>query len=200
MKFINKNRLRKTYAAFFICIPLLLTTALVKVDCPVCDGVGSVNNNVGMENVEITGVQATELGVVRNACGMFLMYNYAVTLEIENSGDETQTGWIVLYLIDYLAGKPLDTQYTVVEIPGKKSWEVFYKVWFLSGTDEPRRTEVKAEVFEGYVPCNSCDGRGKVSLNEWPIANALKDKFIQLQQIEKPWAPPEWPVDDENNY
>jgi len=195
MRLFSKNRLQKKYAAFFVTIPLLLATALVQIKCPVCDGAGSVNNNVVMDNVQIKGVKATELRVLRNTCGLFLMYNYSVTLEIENSGPDTATGWVLLYLIDYLAGQPLDKQYTVVEIPGTKSWEVTYNVMFLSGTDEPRRTEVKAEVFKGQAPCSTCNNSGKVSLNTWPIVNNLKEKFIQLEQIDKPWSVPPWPVD-----
>ena len=185
---------RKTHVAFFITIPLLMATAMAGVDCPVCNGDGSVSNNVAMEQVQITGTEAVELGVKRNTCGMFLMYNYSVKLSIENNGPETATGWVMLYLIDYTEGKRLDTQYTVVEIPGNKSWEISYIVWFVSGHDEPVRTEVLADIFTGQVPCATCDGSGEISLNAWPIASSLKEKFIQLEQIEKPWSVPPWPV------
>lgn len=195
MKAFTGYRLQKKYAAFFVAIPLLLATALVDVNCPVCGGDGYVSNNVAMESVKIADVEAVELGILRNTCGLFLMYNYSVTLSIENSGADTARGWIQLYLIDFTEGKRLDTQYTVIEIPGKTSWQVSYGVWFVSGTDQPRKTEVMAEVFTGQVPCDTCNGSGKVSLNAWPIVNSLKERFVQLKQIEKPWSVPPWPVD-----
>ena len=194
MSFV-RYRPNKKHIAFFAVVPLLVITALVNAGCPVCDGDGSVNSNPAMLNVQITDVKAVELGIVRNTCGLFLMYNYSITLSIENSGPDTATGWILLHLIDYYAGKPLDKQYAVVEIPGKQSWEVTYRGCFLSGTDEPRRTEVAAEVLNGEVPCETCNGTGKVALNAWPLVNSLQQRLKQLAQIEKPWAIPPWPVD-----
>ncbi len=195
MRALLKPRLQKKYAAFLFVVPLLVLTAMVEVSCPVCGGSGKVNNNQAMESVQISHVQAKELGVKRNTCGLFLVYSYQVIISLENAGPGTATGWLLLYLIDYAAGKPMDRQYTVVEIAGKTSVDVTYNVLFLSGTDEPRRTEVRAEVFQGEVPCQSCNGKGRVPLNAWPIVNGLKEKFIQLQQIEKPWSVPPWPID-----
>jgi hypothetical protein len=192
-----KYKLNNKHFAIFAVVPLLVVTALVNVNCPVCTGKGSVSSNLAMENVKITDVEAVELGIMRNSCGMFLMYNYSITLSIENSGPDTATGWLLLHLIDYYAGKPLDRQYTVAEIPGNKSLKLTYRVWFLSGTDEPRKTEVDAEVVNGDVPCETCKGTGRVPLNTWPLVNSLKGKFIQLAQIETPWAIPPWPIDIE---
>ena len=188
-------KLQKKHAAFFVTIPLLLTTAMINTGCPVCGGDGTISNNVAMESLKVTYVTAKELAIKRNTCGLFLMYNYDVKLSIENSGDADARGWIQLYLIDYKEGKKLDTQYTVVEIPAKTSWEVSYGVWFVSGTDQPQKTEVMADVFTGQVPCDSCGGKGKVTLNVWPIAKNLKERFIQTAQVEKPWDVPPWPVD-----
>jgi hypothetical protein len=192
---LSKYQLNKKHFAFFALVPLLVVTALVKGNCPVCEGTGTVNSNLAMANVKITKVEAVELGVVRNSCGMFLMYNYNLTISIENSGPETATGWLLLHLIDYYAGKPLDRQYSVAEVPGNKSLKITYRVSFMSGTDEPRRTEVAAEVLNGDVPCETCRGTGKVPLNTWPLVNSLKESFVQLAQIETPWAIPPWPID-----
>ena len=191
-------RFQKKYAAFLLVVPLLLATAIVDIDCPVCSGRGTVSNNVSMENVKITHVEATKLGVLQHTCGMFLMYSYNVKLSIENSGPDDAAGWIMLYLIDYGVGKRLDIQYKVVEITGNTSWEVSYGVWFIIGTDQPQKTEVMADVFTGKVPCKSCGGSGRVSINVWPVVRSLEDRFIQLDQITKPWSVPEWPVDLES--
>jgi hypothetical protein len=188
-------KLQKKHTAFFVAIPLLLTTAVLDTNCPVCGGDGSVSNNVAMESLKVTRVEAKEIGIKRNTCGLFLMYNYEVKISIENSGTTDARGWVQLYLIDYKEGKRLDTQYTVVEIPRQTSWEVSYGVWFISGTDQPQKTEVMADVFTGQVPCDSCGGKGKVTLNVWPIAKTMKEKFIQTAQVEKPWDVPPWPVD-----
>ena len=197
MKLIPKFKLQKKYIAFLTVVPLLVATAIINVDCPVCNGQGFVLSTPGMDKVRITDIESEEKAIYRNACDMFLMYNYDITLSIENSGPDEAVGWIKMVLIDFVDGKPLDSQYTVVEILGEASVNLLYNVWFSTGLDEPRRTEVDAVVLTGEVPDVTCNGTGKVPLNSWPVINSLKNRIREMEEVEKPWAPPIWPIDDE---
>jgi hypothetical protein len=197
MRILSGMKFQKKYIAFFAIVPLIAATAIITVPCPVCEGTGFVSSNPEMDNVQITDIQSKEGPVVRDACGMFLIYNFEVTLSVENDGPDTATGWLLMYLIDFKDGKVIDQQYTVIEIPGSASWDVTYEISFQAGHDQPRRTEVQAKLITGEVPCETCNATGRVSINTWPVVNALKDNFLQLHHAEKPWAPPSWPVDDE---
>jgi len=193
-------RFQKKYLAFFTVVPLLIVTSFVSVDCPVCDGTGSVTNSLGMENVIIKDVGSQEIGTMYHACGLFLMYGYQVSLTLENKGDQDAIGWLKMVLIDFEEGKPQDNQYTVVEVPANSAWEYQYSVWFQSNHDKKKITEVKTAILTGEVPDETCDGTGKVPINQYPLVTNLESKFKQLYVAEVPWAPPEqweW-ADDED--
>lgn len=199
MKISLKPKMRGRTVAFLTIVPLLVATSLAKVDCPVCGGQGSVISFPSMENVRITRVESEVGQIRRDACGIYLMYNYNIKLSIDNSGAETATGWIKLVLIDFKDGRPLDSQYTVVEIPGRMSLDVEYNVWFRSGRDDAARTEVAAEVLLGSAPDKACNGTEKVALNSWPLASSFKDRFKELGRAEKPFAPPIQPYNPEGH-
>jgi hypothetical protein len=153
-----------------------------------------------MENVKIASIESKEIGTMYHMCGMFLMYGYEVDITLENQGDQDAIGWIKLVLVDFAKGTPEDNRYTVVEVPAKSAWEFHFSVWFSSNHDQKRVTEVKAAVLTGEVPDDTCDGTGKVALNQLPLINNLKDQFQQLYVAEVPWVPPsfwEW-YDDED--
>jgi len=200
MKLPVRFRFQKKYLAFFTVVPLLLVTTFVDVDCPVCDGTGFVTNSLGMENVKIVDIESQEIGTMYHACGLFLMYGYEVSITLENQGDQDATGWLKMVLIDFEEGKPQDNQYTVVEVPANSAWEFKYSLWFQSNHDERKVTEVQAAILTGEVPDETCDGTGKVALNQYPLVSNLKNQFQQLYVAEVPWAPPqlwEWANDED---
>lgn len=193
MRLPIKFHFQKKYIAFFAIVPLLTTTALVKVNCPVCEGNGYVFSTPGIENVRLINVDSQEKSVLRDACGMFIMYNYDVMLSLMNDGSDTAVGWVKMVLIDFSEGKVLDTQYTVVEVAGGTSLDVAYNIWFKTGLDEPLKTEVNALVLHGEVPDITCDGTGKISINTWFLVKNLKNSFQEMSRVEKP-IPPILPI------
>lgn len=200
MKLPVRFRFQKKYLAFFTVVPLLLVTTFIDVDCPVCEGIGIVSNSLGMENVKIVDVESEEIGTFYHACGMFLMYGYETKITLENKGGQDAVGWLKMVLIDFAEGTPEDFQYTVVEVPAGSIWEFQFKMWFQSNHDKKRVTEVKAAILTGEVPDTTCNGTGKIALNQYPLINNLKDQFQQTYKAEVPWAPPadwEW-YDDED--
>lgn len=183
-------RFQKKYVAFLTVVPLLVVTALVNVECPVCEGDGVVSSGYNMEQVRIVDIQSKEGAVFRPSCDMFLMYEYDVVLSLSNDASEEAVGWIKMVLVDFSEGKPLASQYTVVEIPGRTTLEIGYNLWFNTGLDEPLKTEVKAEVITGEIEDVTCNGTGKVSLNSLPLISSLEGKLKETARVEKPFAPP----------
>ena len=198
MKLPTKFKFQKKYLAFFTLVPLLVVTTLFQVECPVCNGTGYMSSNPSMENVRLVDVESEEVATMYHACGMFLMYKYDVKLTLENMGDETAIGWLKMILIDFVEGKPIDTRYTVVEVPKQTSWIIEYSVWFQSNHDEKKVTEVATSILTGEIPDETCNASGKIPINTWPLVNNLKDKFQKIVQIEVPWVPPEEWFDDED--
>ena len=190
MVLFKRFRLQKKYVAFLTVVPLLISTALINVTCPVCQGEGSVLSTPGMEKVELTRIESEEIEVLRDACGMYLLYHYEITMVFRNNGFEDATGYVKLVLIDFTEGKPLDKQYTVLDFPAETAIDVAYNVWFRAGLNEPQKTEVAAEVLTGDIPDETCNGTGTVPINTWFIASSLQDSFRELARIEKPFLPP----------
>ena len=191
---IRKNlrfaRFQKKYFAFLLIVPLLTITAIIRTDCPVCGGDGVINAMPAMENVKLVNSESLEIDKLRDACSSFLMYNYDIKLSLTNDGGDTAIGFLKLILLDFTEGKVLDTQYTVIEIPGETSLDVDYNVWFETGLDKELQTVVNATVLTGEVPCTTCNGTGKISLNTWPLVNQLKSSFQELNRAEKPFVSP----------
>lgn len=183
-------RFQKKYVAFLTVVPLLVVTALVNVDCPVCEGDGLVISGYNMEQVRLVDIQSKEEAILRHSCDMFLMYEYTIWLSLSNDAYEEAVGWIKMVLVDFSEGKPLGSQYTVVEIPGRTTLDIGYNVWFNTGLDEPLKTEVRAEVITGEIEDATCNGTGRVSLNSLPLISSLEGKLKETARVEKPFAPP----------
>ncbi len=195
--FIKRPWFQKKYIAFFAVVPLLMASAIVKVDDPVCDGTGVVSALPGMENVRIIHTESTERNIIRDTCGAYLVYGYDITIAAENTGPEAVAGWVKLTLIDFVRGKALNTQYIILEIDGNTTVDTIYTVWFTTGLNEKEVTEIQAELVLTDLPDPTCDGTGKISLNTYFLVKFQKESLKKLSQIPRPEAPPEMPFDDE---
>jgi len=157
-------------------------------------------NSLGMENVQIVAIESKEIGTIYHACGMFIMYGYELKISLRNQADQDAVGWLKIVLVDFVQSTPQDHQYTVVEVPARSTQEFMFMFWFSSNHDQPKVTEVKAAVLTGEVPDETCGATGKVAMNQYPLANSLKEKFKQLYVAEVPWVPPqawEWANDED---
>jgi hypothetical protein len=189
----TKFKLQKKHLAFFTVVPLLAATALIQVPCPVCGGSGNVSST-GMDTVQVTNLTSHEIARFSAGCDTYRVYEYDITLTLENSGDHDAGGYINLVLVDYFTGKILDTQFTVVEVPAQTSVEHTSTTYFQMSVsiDMPDRTEIKADVLTSDVECKACDGTGKVAMNSWALSRTMRDTFIASQRVETPYTPPLW--------
>ena len=188
--FKSLPKLQKKHLAFFTIVPLLLTTALLKVPCPVCEGKGTVSNT-GMNNVRVIDVASTIQDIyVMDTCLNYRIYEVDVTVTLQNdSSKQGARGFVRLVLIDNTRGKMLDDQIVVAEVPAEKAVETSYSVYFLTLIDDPIGARVDAAVLNGDVPDQVCSGTGKVALNSWPFYNATLDRLIEVQRIEANFQP-----------
>jgi hypothetical protein len=189
----NKHRLPKKYVAFFAIVPLLLTTGLIQVECPVCEGSGYVSGARGMEDVVVIETESHKklVNSDMNMCGMFVMYLYDVKLTVANEGAEDTYGYVKLTLIDLKEGKVVDNQYVILEIPAATSLELSFTVWFKS--QEYFRLlldEVRGEVVIDEVLDMTCNGNGRLPLNAWLVATGLKDTLFELGRESVQYEPP----------
>jgi hypothetical protein len=176
---------QKKYIAFFTVVPLLLTTALVRVPCPVCHGTGTISNT-GMGQVELFGITSNIKSMyVVEGCFNYRIYEVDVTVTLQNNGDDQDAkGFVRLALIDDKQGKMLDDQIVVAEVPMLTRIETTYSVVFLTLIDDPLGARVDARVLSGEVPDQVCGGSGSVSLNSWPFYNITLDRLVAVQRME----------------
>ena len=40
------------------------------------------------------------------------------------------------------------------------------------------------------IPCEACNGSGRVALNSWPLLTGMKDTLRRAQQVVTPFEPP----------
>ena len=184
------NRLQKKYIAFLAVVPLLTISALIKVDCPICNGTGNISSEQNWENVRLIEYKHKEGYVARNACELFILYKYDVTFVLANDGSETSKGWVKLVLKEYKKARIMDIQYLMAECPGETTIESTYIVWFMTGLDVPNETEVHVELVTGEIPDEICDGTGKVPLNTWFVIKFMKDRFRETLREQHEFRPP----------
>jgi hypothetical protein len=188
MKFSRKLSLK--YIAFFTVVPVLIITAWVNVECPICEGSGSIVSMPAMENIEILDMQSEEIETARDACGVYLVYNYNVSFSLFNGGKEDAEGWLKMNLRELVHNNILDTQYVAINIPGETLYNVTYNIWFGSGLELSEKTIVEGEVVIGEMPDLVCDGKGNISLNSFLLVNGLKESFNRIVKEEVEFRPP----------
>lgn len=187
---LGRFRFQKKYVAFIVVVPLLMLTSLLQIECPVCQGQGSISSSPAMENVELVQIEEVEAYVLRDVCEMYILFRYDVILTLKNNGPEAAEGWIKMILRDTSKSTPMDIQYITIEIPGETFIESIYTVWFQSGLDLEGMTEIHGEVVTGEIPDVTCNGTGKVSLNSWLVVKGLKESFQETIRTIKEFKPP----------
>ena len=192
MAYLKGFRFQNKYIAFLTVVPLLVVTALVNVDCPICHGQGSVNSLPSMENVQIVESKSKEKYVTRDTCGLYNLYQYDIILSLVNVGRDTAEGWLKMTLKDTLNDKVLDAQYVAIEILGETLLDATYTVWFGSGLDQSEQTAVDVKVVVGAVPDIVCNGTGKIPLNTLFFVNGLKDTLDDIVRVEHAYKPPKF--------
>jgi hypothetical protein len=193
----QKYRFQKKYLAFFTIAPLLLTTAIFRAPCPVCNGTGLISST-GMDKVTVRYVEMEEMTTFLTGCDAFRIYPYHIIVTLENEGDADAGGYMSFTLVNQNTGQIMDQQYGIAEVPAMTSTTLEFVEYFqISVTvDMPDLTGVNAKVLRGDVGCLACGGQdtvpgtGRVPLNAWPVINANRQNFEDTVHVSKPFLPP----------
>ncbi len=186
----HKFVMKKSYTAFFSVVILMLSTAMIRVPCPVCHGTGVMSTSVGLENVTLENTENSLLYHVADFCLAYSLFQYSVKLVTFNTGDSLARGWVKVVLKGYYKSDVLDVRYISIEIPPLSSVEDSYIVYFITPFDVPDATRVDAELEEGDVPCLACESDGSLPLNTWPLVNSLRSSYEKLARTEHEFVPP----------
>jgi hypothetical protein len=131
------TKIKKSYMAFLVGVLFFVTTACVKVPCPVCGGTGMISASVGMENVLILSNDYDLQYFNADFCFGYTLYKYAITLTLTNSGSGIAKGWIKAMLNVQGTARTLDIKYIGVEIPEQSTVSDTFEVWFTTAFDNP---------------------------------------------------------------
>ncbi len=190
---LMRRHLTASVLAFFTITPLLLVTALIRVPCPVCGGSGTVSNLPGMEGVRVLESSFKLLEREKDACGVYTVWRYALTLRLLNEGDVPAKGWLKASLLDTTkpaGNNEVDAQYLAVDMPPQAVFTSEYSVVFGTGLDEPGKTDVKVEPLLGEVPDVACGGSGRVALNALPFVSSVRTHLQEIARAESEYHPP----------
>lgn len=204
MALFIKHRFSKRCIAFLVVFPLLIVTSLVNVECPVCQGTGSVSYPLGMEKVKIISVYSEclplsedmrlmgEMNVEMHQFDALVMVPFHVELSVVNNGADEVKGYIKLTLV-YHAGNTITTenpQYVTLDIHGGATLGLIYDIpygvksaWFQSTETEDllrQQTSIDAELVINDAPDVICNGTGKIPLSSWLLVNAFKGRLLEI--------------------
>jgi hypothetical protein len=190
---IRNLTIQKKYLAFFIAVPIMLSTALIKLPCPVCEGKGLVSST-GMDGVEISDIQAEEYSTFLVGCDTYRVYQYNIVVTLVNSSEQDAGGYVSFILVSNTTGQILDTQYAIAEVQHQTTAQINFSTYFQIDVtlNMPESTRVAAKVLSGDIKDKACDGTGRVSLNTWQLINSLKTTFIEQQRVATPYEQPLW--------
>jgi hypothetical protein len=178
---------QKKYLAFGIIVPLLLTTAFIKVPCPVCHGTGDISNT-GMKDVTIVSdsfALKTAEDIV--GCVNYRLYVYDVVMTLQNSSQDIDAqGYVLLGLVDSKTSVLLAMQPKGIVAPKNTEYTLAFTITFTTTLDSPRNTIVTAKTLDTQTPCPVCGGTGQLSLNRLPLVSLLNGKALAGQQVVLP--------------
>lgn len=181
----------KTYFLVFFIAPLLLSTALIQVQCPVCDGKGSIVSSTGMDGVKVISVEPRIISSVQDACSNYVITKARPTVSLMNIGEVPAQGWLKMHLVDVTTGQNLADQYLQVAADPQANaiQESLLVFAFYAADTPPENLGITAEVMAGDAPDLVCNGTGHVSLNTYLLARAYKEKLVLAVESQQNFGP-----------
>ena len=161
---------------FLAIVPLLLATAIIKVDCPTCGGHGLVVGSSHMDAVRIISVEDRILDSTQDACTGYIVTKARPYITANNIGANDAEGWLTISLINTDNNECLAERHVPITIAATTSTVLNSLVVFAfySADIPPKHLTLKVEALTGELPCPMCNGGGKTSLNTSFLANAVE--------------------------
>lgn len=186
-----RNFFAKPKFYFLAVAPLLLATAIFKVDCPVCHGQGSVIGSNHMDTVRIVSVEPRVISSIQDACTGYIVTKARPVITAFNLGLHDAEGWLTVNLVNTETGEYLAKQYLPVTVSTNTTviLDSLVVFAFYSADIPPEYLDVKVEPLTGTVSDPTCNGSGKVSINTSFLASAFKDQLVSTVQSEIEFGP-----------
>lgn len=188
-----KNLFAKPKFYFLAIAPLLLATAIIKVDCPTCHSQGSVVGSNYMDAVRIVSVEDRIIDSLQDACTGYIVTKARPVISAFNVGSNDATGWLAIELINTDTNEHLAKQYLDVRVSGSTTvvLESLVVFAFYSSDIPPQHLCLEVSPLTGTVPDPICNGTGKVSINSYFLAQAFNQQLFTSIQNEIEF----WPED-----
>jgi len=185
------NLFAKPKFYFLAIAPLLLATAIFRIDCPVCFGKGSVEGAKNMDTVRIVAVEPRILDSLQDACTGYIVTKARPHITAFNMGFEDSEGWLTVMLVNTDSGEILAEQYLPIAISTETTVVLDSLVIFAfySADIPPKHLDLKIETLTGSVPDTTCNGSGKVGLNSYFLASAFRSKLMTEIRSEYDFGP-----------
>ena len=177
---------------YFLAIaPLLLATAVFKVDCPVCRGQGAVVGSNHMDSVRILAVESRIIDSIQDACTGYIVTKACPFIKAYNLSTDDAEGWLTIELINTDSGELLAKQYLPVKVAAEMtvSLDSLVVFAFYSADIPPNNLDITVSALTGTVPCAACNGSNKVNFNTYFLAKAFKNKLVYETVQATPFGP-----------
>ncbi len=173
---------------FFVIVIALIATAFIEVDCPICEGKGSIEGSHNMGLVRVLRVEDRIIDSVEDACSGYIVTKARPVIYLNNLGTDKAIGWLKVDLLMHGdTNKPLATQYLKIELEGETSSTVQSLVVFAYYTGDLPNNDLSLRVspMTGGITDTSCNGSGKVAMNKfWLTKHFKEDIAYEIQEQE----------------
>ena len=186
-----KKVLTKPKLYFLAIAPLLLATALIRVECPVCCGTGCVEGSIGMEKIRVISTESRILDTIQDACTGYIVTKAHPIISFFNLGTEAAIGWLTVNLVNTDSGENLAQQYIPVTIDGNTTIVLDSNVVFAfySADIPPENLDIVTEPLTGTVSDPVCNGSGRIGINTYFLAQQFKDRLVSAVKSEQEFGP-----------
>jgi hypothetical protein len=185
------------YFIFPVIVAALFGTSLIRVNCPVCGGTGTVAYSAGMDSVRVVSIEPRIISTKQDACTSYVVVKAEPVITVTDTGANDASGYLKLDLIDISTGQTLVSQHLAVKVPANAmtvldtgtvafAWE--------SSDTPPEDMDIRASVVNEQVPCLVCGGSGKVGLSSYLLSKTYKDTFVSNIRSQSSYEPADWIV------
>jgi len=184
------------YLIFPVVVAALFSTSLIKVNCPVCGGAGTLCQSVSMADITVVSSDSRILNSIQDACTSYIVTTADPIITVSNSGGQTAQGYLILNLIDTDTGKTLASQDLALTAGPNANTVLQSEITFAYNTiDTPTADmDIQTQVYLNNVPCVACGGSGKVSLSTYLLARSYKNTFVSSVVSQQQYAPGDWTI------
>ena len=159
----NTQNCRKPeyYLIFPVVVAAFFSTSLIKVNCPVCDGAGTLCQSVGMADVTVVSSDSRILNSIQDACTSYIVTTADPIITVSNSGSQTAQGYLILNLIDTDTGKTLASQDMAVTADPNANTVLQSEITFAYNTTDtpPADMDIQSQVYDTFPVSPARTGR-----------------------------------------